>query len=130
VKLGALHPTRDFSFVADTVRGFIAAMSCDANNGMVVNIGSGFEISIGDTVKTIAHLMGRDVDIERDAERLRPENSEVERLFASYSKAELLMGWIPQFGGLEGFKLGLAKTIEWFSDPHNLARYKADVYNL
>jgi dTDP-glucose 4,6-dehydratase len=130
VKLGAIHPTRDFSFVADTVQGFIAAMSCNANNGIVVNIGSGFEISIGDTVQTIAHLMGIDVDIEQDAERLRPENSEVERLFASYAKAEQLMGWTPQFGGLAGFKLGLAKTIEWFSDPRNLARYKADIYNL
>lgn len=130
VKLGVLYPTRDFSFVDDTVRGFIAAMSCDANNGMVVNIGSGFEISIGDTARTIAHLMGKDIDIARDAERVRPENSEVERLFASYAKAEQLMGWTPQFGGLEGFQKGLAKTIEWFSDPRHLARYKTDIYNL
>ena len=129
VKLGSF-PTRDFSFVDDTVRGFIAAMSCDANNGMVVNIGSGFEISIGDTVRTIAHLMGKDIDIECDAERLRPENSEVERLFASYAKAEQQMGWTPQFGGLEGFKRGLAKTIEWFSDPRHLARYRTEIYNL
>ena len=130
VKLGAVHPTRDFSFVADTVRGFIAAMHCNANNGTVVNVGSGFEISLGDTTRTIARLMGESVEIECDAERLRPANSEVERLFASYAKAEQMMGWTLAFGGLEGFEKGLEQTIRWFLDPRNLRRYRADVYNL
>lgn len=130
IKLGALHPTRDFSFVEDTVRGFISAMDCDATNGVVTNIGSGFEVSIGDTANLIAELMGIQVDFESDEIRLRPKNSEVERLFASYDKAEQLMGWTPKYGGREGFKQGLTKTIEWFSDPANLARYKTDIYNI
>ncbi len=130
IKLGALLPTRDFSFVEDTARGFISAMNCDANNGTVTNIGSGFEISVGDTAKTIAELMGVQIDIECDSVRLRPENSEVERLFASYDRAEQLMGWTPQYAGLDGFKRGLTKTIEWFSNKDNLERYKIDIYNL
>ena len=130
IKLGALHPTRDFSFVEDTVRGFIAAMTCERNNGEVTNIGSGFEIAMGDTARLIAELMGRPIEIECDTPRLRPENSEVERLWASYQKAEDLMGWKPAYGGLEGFKQGLGKTIEWFSNPANRAGYKSDIYNL
>jgi NAD dependent epimerase/dehydratase len=130
IKLGALHPTRDFSFVDDIVRGFIAAMECDANNGTAVNIGSGFEISIGDTARTIAELMDVQLDIECEAERLRPANSEVERLFASYAKAEQLMGWTPKYEGLAGFKRGLGQTIEWFSKPDHLSHYKTDLYSL
>jgi dTDP-glucose 4,6-dehydratase len=130
VKLGALDPTRDFSFVEDTVRGFIAAMKCGANNGRVVNIGSGFEISIGDTARVISELMGADVAFECEATRLRPENSEVERLFASYARAEELMGWKPRYGGSDGFRNGLKKTIEWFAEPGHLSGYRSDIYNL
>ncbi len=130
LKLGSLHPTRDFSFVEDTVRGFIAAMECGVNNGEVCNIGSGFEISMGDTAQLIADSMNVEVTIECDTARLRPEKSEVERLFASYAKAEQLMQWRPQFGGLEGFKAGLIHTIAWFADPANLRRYKTNIYNL
>ncbi len=130
IKLGALSPTRDFSFVEDTVSGFIAAMNSDAVVGTVTNIGSGFEISIGDTAKTIAETMGREVAIETDEQRMRPKDSEVERLFASYDKAKRTMSWAPAHGGLDGFKRGLRKTIDWFADPGNLARYKTDIYNL
>lgn len=130
IKLGALHPTRDFSFVDDTVNGFISAMNCEATNGTVTNVGSGFEISILDTAKAIAELMNANVEFTCDTERLRPGNSEVERLFASYEKAERIMGWKPLYGGLEGFKLGLSKTIEWFTNPQNLAHYKANIYNV
>jgi NAD dependent epimerase/dehydratase len=130
VKLGALHPTRDFSFVEDTVRGFIAAMNCDANNGAVVNVGSGFEISIGDTARIIAELMGAEVKIGHEADRLRPDNSEVERLCASSARAAELMGWAPKYAGVSGFKQGLSRTIDWFSDPENLSCYKSDIYNL
>lgn len=130
IKLGALHPTRDFSFVDDTVRGFMRAMDCDASNGTVTNIGSGFEISIGNTVECIAELMGVKVEVECESDRLRPANSEVERLFASYERAEKLMGWKPAYGGLEGFKKGLKQTIKWFTDPANLSRYKSNAYNI
>lgn len=130
IKLGSLSPTRDFSFVEDTVNGFIAAMENDAMIGGVTNVGSGFEISIGDTAKTIAETMGKDVRIETDAQRIRPKDSEVERLFASYDKASKTMNWRPAYGGLEGFKRGLLKTVDWFADAGNLVRYKTDIYNL
>jgi len=130
IKLGALRPTRDFSFVEDTARGFIAAMESEAVVGSVINIGSGFEISIGDTARSIAELMQADIDITTDEQRLRPENSEVERLFASYARAERLMGWRPEYGGQAGLKRGLQKTIAWFTDPSNLARYKLDQFNM
>lgn len=130
IKLGSLHPTRDFSYVEDTVRGFIAAMKCERNNGQVLNIGSGFEISMGDTAQVIAELMGQKIEIVCDAPRLRPENSEVERLWASYAKAEEFMDWRPIYGGPSGFKKGLSKTIEWFSDQTHRAGYKSDIYNL
>lgn len=130
IKLGALHPTRDFTFVTDTARGFIEAAACDALVGQVTNIGSGFEISIGDTARLIAGVMGAEIEITCDQDRLRPDASEVERLFAGTAKAEALMGWAPQYGGLEGFRRGLAETADWFRDPANLARYKPHRYNI
>lgn len=130
IKLGALHPTRDFTFVTDTARGFIEAAACDALVGQVTNIGSGFEISIGDTARLIAGVMGAEIEITCDQDRLRPEASEVERLFAGTARAEALMGWAPQYGGLEGFRRGLAETADWFRDPANLARYKPHRYNI
>jgi dTDP-glucose 4,6-dehydratase len=130
IKLGALHPTRDFSFVEDTVAGFIATLRADRVVGQVINLGSGFEISIGDAARAIAETMRADIEIVTDEQRLRPEMSEVERLFASNQKASELLGWTPAYGGLEGFKRGLRKTVEWFSETSNLARYKADIYNL
>jgi NAD dependent epimerase/dehydratase len=130
VKLGALSPTRDFNFIKDTVAGFIAMMNSDTVVGEVVNIGSNFEISIGDTAKTIAELMNVSVEILSDEERFRPEKSEVERLWASNAKAKELLGWEPKYGGLEGFKRGLSETIAWFTNLENLKGYKADVYNI
>jgi NAD dependent epimerase/dehydratase len=130
IKLGSLSPTRDFNFVKDTVAGFTAMMHSDNVVGEVVNIGSNFEVSIGDTAKTIANLMNVKVDILSDEERLRPEKSEVERLWASNAKAKTLLGWEPKYGGLEGFKRGLSETIAWFTNLENLKGYKADVYNI
>ncbi|MEO1987384.1 MAG: NAD-dependent 4,6-dehydratase LegB [Martelella sp.] len=130
IKLGSLTPTRDFTFVRDTARGFIQTMECDAAIGQVTNIGSGFEISIGDTVNAIAEAMGVEVEVVQDEARLRPKASEVERLFAGTAKAERLFGWSPEFGGRDGFVRGLAETAEWFQDPANLAAYKSDRYNL
>src|SRR6185436_6214693 len=106
IKLGSLEPTRDFSFVDDTVSGFIAAMKSDAILGTVTNVGSGFEISIGDTAKAIAETMGKTISIETEDKRIRPKDSEVERLFASYDKATKLMQWRPCYGGRDGFKRG------------------------
>ena len=130
IKLGAVQPTRDFNYVQDTVRGFVAIAECDAALGQVVNIGSNFEISIGDTAKMIAELMGRDVEFASDQQRIRPAGSEVERLWADNTRAREMVGWRPEYGGSDGLKRGLAQTIEWFADPRNLKRYKAGLYNI
>lgn len=130
VKLGSLSPTRDFSFVQDTANGFLAAATSDAIVGQTVNLGSGFEISIQETAETIAKLMNVELKLANDEQRVRPESSEVERLHASIQKAKEVLGWQPHLKGLEGFKAGLKQTIDWFSNPTNLARYKADRYNL
>ena len=130
IKLGALSPTRDFNYVSDTVRGFIAALESDASVGEVINIGSNYEISIGDTARLIAEVMNAEIEIETDEERLRPEKSEVNRLWADNGKAKRLLGWEPQYGGCEGFKCGLRETADWFTKPENLRCYKADIYNI
>lgn len=130
IKLGSLHPTRDFNYIKDTVNGFISVMTHDESIGEVINIGSNFEVSIGETAKLIAEIMGVDIEIETDGDRIRPEKSEVERLWADNSKAKALLSWEPKYGGKEGFKRGLKETIEWFTDERNLSRYKADVYNI
>ena len=130
IKLGAVSPTRDFNFVHDTVAGFIAAMKSDKGLGEVINFGSNFEISIGDTAQLIAEAMNCKIEIITDEARLRPENSEVERLWADNSKAKTLFGWQPNYGGRDGFKRGIAETAQWFTRPENLRGYKADIYNL
>ena len=130
VRLGALSPTRDFNFVADTVAGFIAALKSDAGVGQVINLGGSHEISIGDTAQTIASVMGVDIEVVSEEQRMRPENSEVDRLWASAAKARDLLGWSPEYTGLDGFKRGVGVTVDWFRNPANLTRYRPDVYNL
>jgi dTDP-glucose 4,6-dehydratase len=130
IKLGALHPTRDFNYVEDTISGFVAALESDQAIGEVINLGSGFEISIGDTAKLIADVMGQEIEILTDTQRLRPEKSEVERLWADNTKAKKLLEWEPKYGGADGFRRGLAKTIEWVTEQANLLTYKIDKYNI
>lgn len=130
LKLGALSPTRDFNYVQDTVAAFIAALDADNGLGEVVNFGSNFEVSIGDTAELIATIMGVEMDIVADEVRLRPGKSEVERLWADNAKARSLFGWTPAYAGLEGFKRGLGETIDWFVLKQNLRGYKTDIYNV
>lgn len=130
LKLGAVAPTRDFNFVKDTVAGFIAALEGKAGAGEVINFGSNYEISIGETARLIADVMGQSIEITTDEVRLRPKNSEVERLWADNQKAKNLFGWQPAYGGLEGFRRGMSETVEWFVNPANLAAYKSDRYNI
>lgn len=130
IQLGAVSPTRDFNFVSDTAYGFIAALRSDVGLGEVINLGSNFEISIGDTVRLIGEAMGVDVEIVTDEARIRPENSEVQRLWADNSKARELLGWEPAYGGREGFKRGLVETATWFTKPANLGGYKSNIYNI
>lgn len=130
IKLGAVSPTRDFNFVRDTVEGFIAVLNSDLGLGEVVNLGSNFEISIGDTAQLIAEVLNAEIEIISDETRLRPENSEVQRLWADNTKAKNLFGWQPSYGGREGFKRGITETAEWFLQPVNLSKYKSEIYNL
>ena len=130
IKLGAVTPTRDFSYVQDTVSGFIAALSSTVGLGEVVNLGSNFEISIGKTAQLIAEIMKTEIEIISDEARVRPENSEVERLWADNTKVKQLFGWQPSYAGLDGFKIGLTETIDWFLQSKNLQSYKSDIYNL
>ena len=130
IKLGALTPTRDFNYVADTVRGFEAVLKSEKAIGEVINIGSNYEVSVGETAALIAEVMGEKVEFITDEERLRPEKSEVERLWADNSKAKGLLGWAPQYAGKEGLRRGLQETAAWFMDSKNLHLYKTDVYNI
>ena len=130
VKLGALSPTRDFNFVADTCAAFQALADCDAALGQVVNAASNFEISIGNTASLIAEVMNVDLEIVTDEQRLRPEGSEVNRLFGDNSLLCKLTSWQPQHDGIDGFKRGLKSTAQWFSDPANLARYRPGSYSV
>ncbi|WP_017850690.1 NAD-dependent 4,6-dehydratase LegB [Leptospira interrogans] len=130
IQLGSTSPTRDFNFVTDTVNGFISALKSKQGLGEVINIGNGFEISVGDTVKFIANIIEKEVEIVFDNNRIRPEKSEVERLWASNQKAKDLLNWQPAYNGLKGFRKGLEETIEWFKKPENLKGYKSEVYNV
>ncbi|MBF0290325.1 MAG: SDR family oxidoreductase [SAR324 cluster bacterium] len=130
IKLGALHPTRDFNYVEDTVNGMIAVAESEKTIGEVVNLGSNYEISIGETVELIAEVMKVDIEIESDDIRMRPQKSEVFRLWANNSKVKNLTDWKPFYGEKEGLKKGLEKTIEWFMDSKNLKGYKTAIYNI
>ena len=130
IRLGNLKATRDFCYVKDTVAGFLAVMRSEKAVGEVTNVGSDFEVSIGDAAAIIAELMGREISIRIDEERLRPDASEVERLWAATDKAKALTDWRPQYAGREGFKRGLTETIAWFKDPRNLAGYDPARYQV
>ena len=126
IKLGDITPTRDFNYVDDTCRGFISLAECDESIGQTVNIGSNFEISIGDTLNIIKELMDSDVEFITDKQRIRPEKSEVFRLWCDNTKIEKLTGFKPQID----IKHGLQKTIKWIMKPENLKTYKSEIYNV
>lgn len=126
LKLGNLSPTRDFNYVADTCRGFVLLAQCDAAVGRTVNVGSNFEISVGDTVSMIAEIMGAEVEIISDAQRIRPETSEVERLWCDNTVVRELTGFVPRIP----LRDGLDKTVSWFTGSGHLGRYKPDLYNV
>ncbi|SHF81001.1 NAD dependent epimerase/dehydratase, LLPSF_EDH_00030 family [Modicisalibacter ilicicola DSM 19980] len=126
IKLGDVSPTRDFNYVEDTCRGFLALANCDAAVGQTVNIASNYEISVGDTLNVIRELMASDVEFITDEQRLRPGKSEVFRLWGDNSRIRELTGFTPQ----HDIRAGLQKTIDWFTQPHHLAKYKAGLYNV
>jgi nucleoside-diphosphate-sugar epimerase len=126
IKLGDVSPTRDFNYVTDTCNGFLALANCDDAIGETVNIGSNFEISVADTLNLIKELMNSDVEFIVDKQRVRPEKSEVFRLWCDNTKIKILTGFEPEFN----IRQGLKATIDWFTKPENLAKYKADIYNV
>ena len=130
INLGSIEPTRDFNFITDIVNGFLLTMKSETCIGEVINLGNNFEISIGETAKIISNIMGIEIEILTDEQRFRPKNSEVERLWADNTKAKRMLGWEPKYSGLEGLKLGLSKTAEWFSNESNLDIYKSKLYNI
>ena len=130
LKLGAVSPTRDFSYVQDTVDAFIATLNSDKGLGETVNFGSNFEIAISDVAALIAEKMNVKIDIASDTERMRPVNSEVERLWADNSKVKELFGWSPKYAGRDGLARGLQETINWFIEPENLKHFKSDIFNI
>lgn len=126
IQLGDLSPTRDFNYVEDTCRGFIALADNDKAIGETFNIGSNFEISVGDTLNLIKEIMGSDVEFISDEQRLRPEKSEVNRLWCDNTKINQLTGFKPQYT----LKEGLIKTVDWFTEKKNLEKYKVNIYNV
>ena len=130
IELGSTHPTRDFSYVSDTVAGFSAALRSDKGVGEMINLGTNHEVSIGDVAQIIADIMCIEISIVTDDKRCRPEKSEVERLRASNVKAFSLLGWQPEFRSSGGLRRGLEETVDWFKRPENLEKYKSTIYNL
>ncbi|VFR55276.1 UDP-glucose 4-epimerase [plant metagenome] len=126
IKLGDVTPTRDFNYVEDTCRGFLALASSEKAVGQTVNIGSNFEISVGDTLNLIKEIMGSDVEFISDTQRLRPEKSEVFRLWCDNSLIRSLTGFEPRYS----IRDGLQATVDWFTHPENLSKYKSNIYNV
>lgn len=126
IKLGNLTPTRDLNYVKDTVRGFLAIAECDNTIGKEINIASNQEVSMEQTLQLIKEYMQSDVNFISENKRMRPDKSEVYRLWGDNTLIKELTGWKPYFT----LDQGLAKTIDWFQDPENLKKYKSDIYNL
>ena len=121
--LGSLNPTRDFNFVDDTVAGLIAVLDSDKAVGQVINLGSGFEISIADCVRLIAEITGKPLQVQTEEVRVRPPGSEVERLVCDASKAQAILGWKSKFADRQGLKAGLTTCLRWFANPDNRKHY-------
>lgn len=130
IRLGSLSPMREFNFVEDTVRGFISAIDAEGIVGEVINVGNGFEISVGDIAILISQLMGSKIRVISDESRIRPQGSEVERLCSNNEKARRLLNWSPDYGDIDGLNKGLRRTIDWFREPKNLSRYRPETYTV
>ena len=126
IKIGEVTPTRDFNYIADTCRGFLELACCDKAIGETVNIGSNSEISIGETLNLICELMNSSIELIVDEQRIRPEKSEVFRLCCDNRKIRELTSFQPRYS----IRQGLQETIDWFTYSGNLAKYKADIYNV
>jgi len=130
IKLGNIKTSRDFTFVSDTVEGYIKLINNKNCIGEVINLGNGISFTIKETVEEIAKLMNKDIKIILDKTRLRPKKSEVNLLLSNNKKAKKILKWRPKYNGKKGFIKGLRETIEWFRIPENLKHYKQKNYNI
>ena len=130
IKLGNLKSSRDFTLVHDTVNGFIKTIHNKKCVGQVINLGTGFHFTIGETVKIISKILKKDIKVELDMKRVRPKKSEVDRLLSKNEKSKKILNWKPKYSGKKGFYKALEITINWFKNPKNLKLYKSDVYNV
>ncbi|MAR78446.1 MAG: NAD-dependent dehydratase [Gammaproteobacteria bacterium] len=128
IKLGSLYPTRDFTFISDTIEGFLKFGNSKNSIGEIINIGTGFEISIKDLINMLFKITNKEIKIITDSKRIRPKKGEVDRLKASNKKAETLLNWKPKYSGKLGLEKGLIATVDWFEN--NLDKYKTNIYNL
>ena len=129
IEIGSLFPKRDLLFVEDTVNGIIAAIGNKRSLGKVINLGSGFEISIKDLANKICKILGIKKKLKHSKLRVRPKKSEVQRLLASTKEAKKILRWSPKIKGIKGLESGLTKTILWFKQKKNLKNYKSSNYN-
>ena len=129
LNLGSTFPTRDFTYIEDTVNAMTLSINNKKSIGEVINIGSNFEISIKNIVNLVSQITSKKIKIKKDINRVRPKKSEVLRLLASNTKAKKILKWKPKYRGLDGFKQGLEKTISWFRSEKNIKKYKSNIYN-
>ncbi len=130
IKLGNLDSLRDFTFVDDTVKGFILAMKYKKCVGEVINLGTGYEFSIKETLKMILKISNNKGIIDIEKKRLRPKKSEVDRLLSNNKKAKKILNWKPKYVGKKGFEAAIKETYRWFQNKKNTKFYKTDIYNI
>lgn len=130
INLGNLISKRDFSYVDDTVMGFVSCLSNKKCIGEVINLGSGYDFSMQEVLLIIEDILNKKLKVNVDQNRIRPEKSEVNHLLSNNTKAKKLLNWEPQFKGKKGFEEGIRKTIEWFGKKENLSLYKSNIYNV
>jgi NAD dependent epimerase/dehydratase len=128
LELGLLSPTRDFNYVYDIVDGFICAAQSNHGFGDTINLGTGYEISIAQTVSVIAEVMNMEIKTKTDTTKMRPEKSDVLRLCAANKKAAELINWRPKSTGIQGFKQNLVNVVNWYSQPENLEKFETQIH--
>ncbi len=129
IKLGNINTSRDFTYISDTINGFVLTIGNNKCIGEVINLGTGYDFSIQETLNYITKIVKKKVSVVLDKQRIRPEKSEVKKLQSSNLKAKTILNWKPIYCGKKGFSNGLKKTVDWFNNSNNLSKYKLDIYN-
>ena len=127
IKIGNLNSRRDFTFVSDTVDGFISTIGNKKCIGETIQLGTGIDFSMKQTLDEIKKITKTKIRFVQDKERMRPKKSEVNRLISLNKKAKKILKWSPKYSGKDGFNKGLKETVEWFSNKENLSKYKSNL---